>query len=90
MWERLSATPLVLLAALVGLFSILLFWDQIKVLLRLAGRTAAGLAALVLFSPVGSWLGISLGANPVNALVLGVLGAPGFGLLLMMDWLASL
>ena len=31
-------------------------------------------------------IGVSLGVNPVNALVLGVLGAPGFGLLLMLQW----
>ena len=46
-------------------------------LLRLAARSSVGLAVLALFS---------LGVNPVNALVLGVLGAPGFGLLLMLQW----
>ena len=46
-------------------------------LLRLAVRSSVGLAVLALFS---------LGVNPVNALVLGVLGAPGFGLLLMLQW----
>ena len=43
-------------------------------------------------SPVIPWmtaglLGISLGVNPINALVLGTLGIPGFGLLLMLQWL---
>ena len=31
-------------------------------------------------------LGLSLGVNLFNALVLGLLGIPGFGLLLMMNW----
>jgi len=31
-------------------------------------------------------LGVNLGVNLLNALVLGVLGAPGFGLLLLMNW----
>lgn len=87
MWESVTVTPLHLLAVLVGIFSILLFWNQLKGLVRLAGRTAAGLAALALFSPVGNWLGVSLGVNLVNALVLGVLGVPGFGLLMMLNWL---
>ena len=55
-------------------------------LLRLAVRSSVGLAVLALFSQVGPLIGVSLGVNPVNALVLGVLGAPGFGLLLMLQW----
>ena len=35
---------------------------------------------------VSPLIGVSLGVNPINALVLGVLGAPGFGLLLMLQW----
>lgn len=44
------------------------------------------LAVLALFSQVSPLIGVSLGVNPINALVLGVLGAPGFGLLLMLQW----
>lgn len=55
-------------------------------LLRLAARTGVGLAFLALFSPIGAFLGSALGVNLFNALVLGVLGAPGFGLLLMLKW----
>ena len=46
-----------------------------------------GLAVLALFSQVGHLSGVSLGVNLVNALVLGVLGVPGFGLLLMLQWM---
>ena len=55
-------------------------------LLRLAARSAVGLAVLALFSQVGQFIGVSLGVNLVNALILGVLGVPGFGLLLMLQW----
>ena len=55
-------------------------------LFRLTARCLGGLAALTLFHPVGQIIGISVGINPINALVLGVLGAPGFGLLLMLQW----
>ena len=44
-------------------------------LVRLAARTG-----------VGGLVGLHLGVNLVNALVLGVLGVPGFGLLLMLNW----
>ena len=55
-------------------------------LLRLALRSSVGLAILALFSQVGHLIGVSLGVNLVNALILGALGAPGFGLLLMLQW----
>lgn len=59
-------------------------------LLRLALRSSVGLAILALFSQVGHLIGVSLGVNLVNALVLGLLGAPGFGLLLMVHWVLGL
>lgn len=58
----------------------------LKWLAKLMARTGAGLAALFVFSKVGELIGLGLGVNLVNALVIGVLGAPGFGLLLMLDW----
>lgn len=63
----------------------LLRWPLAQ-LIRLALRSSVGLAALALFSQFGQLLGISLGVNLVNALVLGLLGVPGFGLLLMLQW----
>lgn len=55
-------------------------------LLRLAGRTGAGFAFLSLFAPIGKILGIGLGVNLLNALTLGLLGVPGFGLLMLLRW----
>ena len=44
------------------------------------------LTVLALFSRVSHLIGVTLGVNPVNALVLGLLGVPGFGLLLLLQW----
>lgn len=55
-------------------------------LLRLALRSSVGLAVLALFAQVGRFIGVELGVNLINALILGLLGAPGFGLLLMLQW----
>ena len=64
-----------------GVFASLLFLIMLRKVLvkavKLLLRTAAGAGAL----------GVQLGVNLCNALVLGVLGAPGFGLLLMLNWL---
>lgn len=74
------------LAGLVLCAALLLLRRPVARLLRLALRSSVGLAALALFSQVSQLIGVSLGVNLVNALVLGVLGAPGFGLLLMLQW----
>lgn len=58
----------------------------LKGLLKLLGRSAAGLAGLFAFSHIGGLIGVTLGVNLVNSLVIGLLGLPGFGLLLMLNW----
>ena len=60
-------------------------------LYKLAGfalRTLLGALFLQLLSLFGGIGGLSLGINLFNALALGLLGAPGFGLLLMLRWAA--
>ena len=75
-----------LAVALLALSILALLPRPLGRLLRLAARSAVGLAVLALFSQVGQFIGVSLGVNLVNALILGVLGVPGFGLLLMLQW----
>ena len=75
-----------LAVALLALSILALLHSPLGRLLRLAARSAVGLAVLALFSQVGQFIGVSLGVNLVNALILGVLGVPGFGLLLMLQW----
>ena len=53
-------------------------------LLRLLGRSVLALGFLALLGRSGVMPGFVPGANPVNALVLGTLGAPGFALLLLL------
>lgn len=75
------------LAGTVGiLFLLTVLRRPLRGLGRLCTRTGAGLCALAVFAPVGKLFGAALGVNLFNALVLGVLGAPGFGLLLMLKW----
>ena len=75
-----------LAVALLALSVLALLHRPLGRLIRLAVRSAVGLGVLALFGPVGQLIGVSLGVNLVNALVLGVLGVPGFGLLLMLQW----
>lgn len=73
-----------------ALAALLLLRRPLGLLFRLLGRTAAGLAGLAVFSQVGGVIGVTLGVNLVNALVLALLGVPGFGLLLMLNWVLQI
>ncbi len=59
-------------------------------LLKLAGKTLAALGSLAILKLVGGAVGLSLGVNLLNALVIALLGVPGFGLLMMLDWASKL
>lgn len=58
-------------------------------LLRLGGRSAVALAVLAALGQIAPLAAILPGANLTNALVMGILGLPGFGLLLMVQWLLA-
>ncbi|MEQ2441931.1 pro-sigmaK processing inhibitor BofA family protein [Pseudoflavonifractor intestinihominis] len=75
-----------LLGGLVVVVAMAALQRPLRGLVRLVARTGVGLAILWLLSKVGGLIGVTLGVNLFNALVLGVLGAPGFGLLLMLPW----
>ena len=75
-----------LLGGLVLVVAMAALQKPLRGLVRLLGRTGVGLAVLWLFGRVGGLIGVTLGVNLFNALVLGVLGAPGFWLLLMLSW----
>lgn len=88
MWMLAQGSAPWLAGGVLLLLALLLFHKSLQALCRLLVRTVVGVAALAIFSPVGHLLGISLGVNLWNGLVLGLLGAPGFGLLLMLHLLA--
>ena len=70
--------------ALLSALALLIFLRRpLLRLLQLLLRSLGGLAVLALLSP----LNLSIGVNWLNALVLGLLGIPGLGLLLLLPWL---
>jgi inhibitor of the pro-sigma K processing machinery len=58
-----------------------------KWILRFAGSALIGLAALFLFNFAANTFGLKLGINLFNTVTVGVLGAPGFALLLVLQTL---
>lgn len=81
-----QAALAVVLAALVCL----VFRRPLGRLLKLGGRTLAALGGLAALKLMGAWAGLALGVNLLNALVVALLGVPGLGLLLMLNWVAML
>lgn len=84
--NALAADLPLILAALAVLTALLALGSAARRLIRLAARTGVGLAVLALLSQAGGVAGVHLGLNLWNALVLGVLGIPGLGLLLLLNW----
>ncbi len=63
------------------------FHTPLKLLLRVCFNTLLGFGALAILNLTSAVTGISLGVNVLNAVVIGILGVPGLGLLLLMQWL---
>ena len=70
----------------VVLIAFKLFSTPMRLVLKVGMNTALGFLALIaldLFSPL---LGLHIGVNLINALIVGILGLPGLALLVLMQW----
>ena len=61
----------------------------LKLVLRVALNSALGFGALWLLQYTAAISGITLGLNLFNALVIGILGLPGLGLLVLLQWVLT-
>ena len=66
-----------------------LFAAPLRLALKVAFNSALGFGAVWLLNLTTSVTGLSLGLNWFNALVIGILGLPGFGLLLLVQWVLT-
>lgn len=70
-----------------GAAGLILLRRQIGLLGRLLARSAAGMLLLWLFNLVGGLAGMHVGLNLLTGLTVGMLGLPGFGLILLLQCL---
>jgi inhibitor of the pro-sigma K processing machinery len=75
-----------LLAAFFLAALIRVFRTPLKVALKLLANTLLGFLALWAVNLTTGFTGVTLGINLLNALVIAVLGLPGFVLLLLTQW----
>lgn len=61
----------------------------LKAVGRLVLRSGVGMVFLWLFQGVGGLIGVQLGVNLLNGVVLGLLGVPGLALLMLVQWAAG-
>lgn len=64
-----------------------IFSAPIRLLFKLALSTVGGFFALFLFNLFSSFTGIYIEPSILNAAIVGLLGLPGFGLLLVARWI---
>lgn len=81
-------TLAIILIAVVAVFLVLkLLTAPIRFAAKMLINALAGFVVLFLLNFAGSIVGLSLGINWFNALVVGIFGAPGVVLLLLLKYL---
>ena len=66
-----------------------LFAAPLKLALKVLLNSALGFGAVWLLNLTTAVTGLSRGLNWFNALLIGILGLPGFGLLLLVQWVLT-
>ena len=66
-----------------------LFAAPLKLALKVLLNSALGFGAVWLLNLTTVVTGLSLGLNLFNAAIIGILGIPGFGLLLLVQWVLT-
>ena len=78
----LSGAAIALLALVIKVFS-----TPLKLISKVVLNTLLGLGGLLLVNAVSGLTGLRLGLNLFNGLIVGILGVPGIGLLLLVQWI---
>lgn len=67
--------------------ALVLFARPLRYLMKILLRSAIGVLGISVFNAIGSLFGVSLGVNMITALTTGILGFPGFALLITLYYL---
>ena len=84
-----EAVALGLVALFLIVAAVRLFSSPLKLAVRVLLNAALGFGAMWLLNLTSSWTGLSLGLNLFNGLVVGILGVPGFVLLVLVRWVLT-
>jgi len=84
-----TAVAIVAAAILIILFFRILK-APFRLIFKLIVNTAAGFIALIIINFLGGFIGLSVGVNWINAVIVGIFGVPGAALILIIRWLTML
>ena len=74
------------LGVLILYMAVRLVATPLKETLRLVVNVAVGIVMLLFFNLIGGYFGLHVPLNPVTALVAGLLGVPGVGLMVALQY----
>ena len=77
----------IVIAIVIIFLSLTLFRRPLGCLLRLLFNTLSGFALLLFINFFGQFVGINLELNVFNAVIVGIFGLPGVGVLLILPWI---
>lgn len=66
-----------------------LFATPLKLAVKVLANSALGFGALWLLNLTTPVTGLALGLNVFNAVIIGILGVPGLGMLLLVQWVLT-
>lgn len=85
--DGLQTTGIIIIIAVLALLVFIILRKPIKIIFKLLLNTVIGFFALFVINYLGSFIGISIAVNWINAAIVGVLGIPGVALILLLKWI---
>lgn len=84
----LQTTAIIVIVAILVLAVFILLRKPIKIVFKLILNTVIGFIALFAINFLGSFIGVTVAVNWINAVLVGVLGIPGVALILLIRWIS--
>lgn len=88
-WPNWNIVAAVLFGLVVLFFLSKIFFRPLKIVFRVLLQMVAGGAIIFLFNLAGGILGFTIGLNFISAIVVGVMGFPGLGMLAVLQYVLS-
>ena len=86
--DFIAAHPLLTIFAALLILIFIIFKTPLKLIFKLLLNTVTGFIVLFAVNYLGSFIGISVPVNWINAIIVGILGVPGVGVVLVLNYLS--
>jgi inhibitor of the pro-sigma K processing machinery len=83
----LQTTAIIVIIAILVLLVFVILRKPIKIVFKLLLNIVIGFIALFAINYLGSFIGVTVAVNWINAVIVGVLGVPGVALILLLRWI---